>query len=369
MNERKYYVDNLRWLWILILIPFHAAMAFNSWESNYIWLYENKILSSIPIFISPWYMPMLFVLAGMSARFSLDRRTFKQFAVERVSKLLVPLITGIVTIVAVMTFYADKFHNNYNGSFLEHYKVFFTNVSDLTGNDGYLTPAHLWFVLFLFLISMFSLLLIALQKKFLPKLSFANAKTFLLPVLVLFPLIMNPVLNFGGKSIGENLALFLLGYYIFSEEDVLKRMTKYRYVYLAIMLVSDIILTFIFVWQGKQTGLLVTILYTCASWFGILGFIGLARCIFNQNNTFTKYMSSRSFLFYIFHFGWLVVFQYYLSKVTESVAVLFGVAVVGSYVMTFLTCEIIRLIPGLRCLFGVKIKKAKNEMSNVESNC
>ncbi len=356
MNERKYYVDNLRWLWILILMPFHAAMAFNNFESNFIWLYQNKILSSIPIFISPWFMSMLFVLAGMSARYALNSRTFKQFAVERINKLLIPLLTGMVTVVALMAFFAEKFHNNYDGTFLEHYKVFFAKINEMSSYSGYFTPGHLWFVLFLFLISMVSFLLISLQNKFLPKLSFANMKTVFLPVIMLFPLIMHPVLNFGGKSFGEDLALFLLGYYVFSEEDVLKRMTKYRYVYLAIMLVSDIILTLTFVWQGKQTGILMVVSYSCASWFGILGFMGLARCIFNQNNAFTKYMSSRSFLFYIFHFGWLVIFQYYLSKVTDSLAVLFGVAVLGSYVMTFLTCEVIRLIPGVRFLFGVKIK-------------
>lgn len=36
MNNRKYYIDNLRWASILLLVPFHSAMAWNSWgEGNY----------------------------------------------------------------------------------------------------------------------------------------------------------------------------------------------------------------------------------------------------------------------------------------------------------------------------------------------
>ncbi len=358
MSERKYYIDNLRWLWILLLIPFHAAMAWNGWEGNYIWLYENMVMSSIVIFIAPWFMPLLFVLAGMSARYALNKRNYKQFAMERIQKLLIPLITGIVTVVAFMTYIADKFHNNYNGNFINHYKVFFTNISDLTGYEGFFTPGHLWFILFLFIISMVSLLLIILQKKILPKLNFSNFRTYLLPVLMIFPLITTPILNFGGKSIGGDLALFLLGYYIFSEEDVLERMTKYRYIYMIGMVVFDIILTYLFVWKGHHTGIVVSICNPCAAWFGILGFLGLAKRNFNQNNGFTRYMSSRSFMIYIFHFGWLVVFQYYLCQITNSIAITYCISLISTYVMTLLTCEVIRRIPGIRFLFGEKGKSA-----------
>ena len=72
MEKRKHYIDNLRWICILLLVPFHAIMAYNCWgEANYIHLAENKALSAIDIFIFPWYMALLFVLAGISARYSL----------------------------------------------------------------------------------------------------------------------------------------------------------------------------------------------------------------------------------------------------------------------------------------------------------
>lgn len=354
MNERKYYIDNLRWFWILLLIPFHAAMAWNCWEGNYIWLYENKVLSSLVIFISPWFMPLLFVLAGMSARYSLNRRSYKQFALERVKKLLIPLITGVLTVVAFMAYMADKYHNNYNGNFLAHYQVFFTNISDLTGYDGYFTPGHLWFLLYLFIISLVSLLVIALQRKRLPHLSFRKLKPFLLPLLMIFPLIMTPLLDFGGKSVGEDLALFLIGYYILSEENVLEKLTKYRYTYLIIMIICDVIMVYLFVWKEKQTGIIDTVCNICAIWFGILGFLGLARCKFNQNNSFTRYMSSRSFMIYIFHFGWLVTIQYYLSKTTINIAILYIISIVAALILTLLTCEIVKRVPILRSLFGEK---------------
>lgn len=87
-------------------------------------LYENKVLSSLVIFIAPWYMPLLFVLAGMSTRYAMKNRSYGQFAIERVKKLLIPLITGGFTVVALMTYMSDKYHNNYSGSFLSIIKFF-----------------------------------------------------------------------------------------------------------------------------------------------------------------------------------------------------------------------------------------------------
>lgn len=43
VENRKYYIDNLRWACILLLVPFHSAMAWNSWgEGSYIWFHANR---------------------------------------------------------------------------------------------------------------------------------------------------------------------------------------------------------------------------------------------------------------------------------------------------------------------------------------
>lgn len=93
--ERKHYIDNLRWLCILLLIPFHCAMTYNSWgEGNYIILGSDRILSSFLCSIWSWFMPLLFLLAGISARFSISKRSRKQFIAERILKLFVPFVLG-----------------------------------------------------------------------------------------------------------------------------------------------------------------------------------------------------------------------------------------------------------------------------------
>ena len=341
--KRKYYIDNIRWLFILLLIPFHAAMAYNTWESNYIWIEENKLLSSFVIFISPYYMPTLFVLAGMSMKYSLKKRSGKQFLKERVRKLFIPLVVGIITVVPVMTFFADRFHNGYGGSFIEHYGIFFTNLSDFTGYDGYFTPGHLWFILFLFIVSIIAYGIIVLQKKFCPNLSFKNCKVCQVIFLIILPVLMKGIFDFGGKSIGESLAFVLLGYYIFSEDEVVEKLSEYSGYFLTITIVSVIIYNYIFVFLGIRDSVTNDICPYVALWFGVLGIIGFASNHMNWNNRITKYLSANSFKIYIIHFMWIVIIQFYLSRISNSIAVCYIVSVAFAFACTFLTVEILNV--------------------------
>ena len=136
-DMRKHYIDNLRWIIILLLIPYHAAMAWNVWgEPNYMYFGHNNPISSIVVFLSPYLMPSLFLIAGMCARFSLQKRTVRQFVLERTKRLLIPFVFGVLLIMPLMTYIADKYNYGYEGNFFQHYFIFFTKFTDLTGADG-----------------------------------------------------------------------------------------------------------------------------------------------------------------------------------------------------------------------------------------
>lgn len=75
---RKHYIDNLRNLTILLLFPVHTFMIWNDFGFRfYIWQGENKILSTLIVLVNPWFMPILFALAGMSARYALEKKQIK----------------------------------------------------------------------------------------------------------------------------------------------------------------------------------------------------------------------------------------------------------------------------------------------------
>lgn len=224
---RKHYIDNLRSLTILLLFPVHTLMIWNDFGNRfYIWMGENRLLSTLIVSVNPWFMPLLFVLAGMSARYSLEKRTVRGYILQRTQKLLLPFILGVLLLVPLQTFYARRFFDAYAGGLLENWRYFFTHLTDFSGYDGAFTPGHLWFILFLFLISMISLPLF----KYIPdqkaaekieKMSIWGIASLSIPLWIMYH-----IGNFGGFSIGKDLTLYLFGYYIISNDAVMETMEK-----------------------------------------------------------------------------------------------------------------------------------------------
>lgn len=366
--KRKYYIDNLRWFCILLLIPYHVAMAWNCWgEDTYIRFEENRIMGSLITIVSPWYMPLLFVLAGMSLYYSLQKRTISHVIRERILKVALPLLSGIVLVVPFMTYYSMKFHNGFDGNILDAYKVFFTKYTDLTGNDGGFTPAHLWFLLYLLLISLVVLVIIAIQKKLFPKLienthQLLNImkdrqRIILIYACGIIPVIGTPILDFGGKSFGMYMSLFIIGYFLFSEEKVVYTLEKYMLLSAVITIAASIADTYLFIWSENSYDFLNTICMYLCRWFGILTLIGFGKKYFNGHNKFRQYLTERSFMIYIFHYIWVIILQYWINQYTDNICFLFIISVLGGYVLTLINIEVIIRIPGVRMLFGFKIHK------------
>ncbi len=353
---RKHYIDNLRWMILLVLIPYHTAMAWNIWnEPNYITLDGNRAISSIVVFFSPYFMRLLFVLAGISTKFALMKRTKKEYLSERVKRLLMPLLFGTIVLMPVMTYTADKFNFSYNGNFFEHYKVFFTKYTDLTGADGGFSLGQFWFLLFLLIVSALGIGLISLLEKTVCKSE--RTISFWLVIVLGLPLpLLGELLSIGGKSIIEFLYLFLLGYFVFSEEEVINKAEKYRFILTGIGITATVLNVYFFIWLGKGSSLCDSI----SRYFMILALIGLAKRYLDFSGKVSVYMSRRSFVFYIWHYIWVVLFQYLLCRYFgNNTVVLFACTVIFSYVMTFICCEITVRIPLLCFLTGTKYKSRK----------
>jgi len=109
---------------VFLLIPYHAAQAFNTWgELNYMYITPNRGISSFIVFFSPFFMPLLFLLAGMSTRYALKKRTYGQYIIERIKRLIVPFAFGTLVLCPILAYIGDRINFGYNGGILEHYKV------------------------------------------------------------------------------------------------------------------------------------------------------------------------------------------------------------------------------------------------------
>lgn len=352
--ERKVWIDNLRLFCVLLLFPYHAAMAWNTWgEGNYILLGGDTAASSFVASVSPWHMPLLFILAGMSMKYSLRRRTYKQYVRERCCRLLLPLLAGIFLVMPVMAYIADCSNCGYTGNYFSHYMVFLRKWTDLTGYDGGFGVGHLWFLLYLFVISVGSIVPISLQKKYFPNLGNNKINTTLVVFWCIAAMFLMPV-KLGSKSILTYLILYLEGYYVFSGEGNMRGLQKYRYGYLAMFLVATVGNVYLFFWSDGKYELLNTIVMYCAGAFGIMVFLCFGETLLKGDGRAAKFLAQDSFLLYIFHFVWVIVWEmvfYAVIKVPFPVVVGSAFCAFGT---TLLTIQMIKRVPLLYFLFSGK---------------
>lgn len=347
---RKHYLDNIRIIIILMLFPYHAFMIWNNYGTKfYIWGGNNNILSSLIVLVSSWFMPILFVIAGMSTRYSLNKRSTKEYIKERIEKVLIPFICGLVMLVPFQTLYARKFFFSYSGSIIDNFKYFFTHFSDLNGYDGMFTFGHLWFLLYLFIISLVSLLIIK-------KLSFDKIEkkvdkiNIVLIILMFIPLfIFYNIGNFGGQSIGKYILLYLLGYYLFTD-SLIEKLINYKTIILPLFLVSEIILVVLYYNYGFYNDLFVNFV----GWIGICSCMILGKLFLNKETKLTSYFKKASFPVYILHQTILVIIGYYTLLNFNNIYIQLSIIIFGSFILTITLYEIISRIPILKKIVGIK---------------
>ncbi len=104
-STRLHYLDWLRVLAIFAVFMFHAVHPFDMSD----WHIKNDQLSmTVTVILGllfPWGMPFFFLIAGTGSWFALRKRTAGQFAVERVKRLLIPYIVGVIVLWPPMLYF------------------------------------------------------------------------------------------------------------------------------------------------------------------------------------------------------------------------------------------------------------------------
>lgn len=354
---RKYYIDNLRTLVILLLFPFHTFRMYTNFDPFYVQGMSNIFCDISVSFISIWFMNLLFVLAGISTAYSLEKRSIKEYARERFMKLFIPFIFGVILTVPIQTYYAEKFHNGYSGSFFYQYIMFFTKETDLSGYYGGFTPGHLWFLLFLFIISLMSLPVIKYIKKHGRKpMKKSPSVLRLVPLFILVNIFS--VIEIG-ESLGQYMAYFLIGFLILEREEILKELEDKKWILLFsafILCIVSITISYFIEWGEpfSITAVTLSAVRQLASWITILSLLGVGRSYFNFSNKCTEYLSKSSFAIYLPHQTLLVMIGYYVIPAVHNVALQILIIMILGFISSILVSELLKKTRITRFMFGVK---------------
>ena len=339
--ERKHYLDNLKALALLLLVPWHL---FVHAYRYYAFVFE-RMGAFLPAaiyngLIEPWWREFMFVLAGIALCHSFARRDLKEILKERTQKLLVPLVFTLLIFLPAIPYLVSKSPQGY----------------------GVYSFEHLWFILFLYPMTLlFSPLAAHLKRrgkkraegKIPMKASFAGKIPWpLLYAFALIPLLAaravplpdDPSVAYNGLV--KYTVYFLLGYFLLADEGVMGKLEKYRFAALG-MFVAAMLLVYV--------GPVSRAAPHMSGWFASLAFLGLARRHWNSGGgKILRYLSKSSFAVYLFHNTYIAIFLFLFTKFIRSPYLLLSLALLCTFALTFLTYEILKRFRVTRFMFALK---------------
>lgn len=355
-SERKLYLDNLRWATVLLVLTYHVGYLFNGVGvpggiPNAANLPGADVFCCI---VYPWFMVLLFVVAGMSARYSLQKRSPAQFLRERTARLLVPSTLGLL----VFHWITGYWNLRLGGGLPAIPQILIYPIAVLSG------IGPLWFIQTLFL---FSCALVLIRKIDRRDRLWQLGGRIKWPVVLLlfFPLwgaaqILNtPVITV--YRFGIYFAAFLIGYAVLSHDEIQQVLARAAVPLLALAAVGAAAYAVYYYGQNFTADACLKSGFTALYlWIVVLALLGGFKRFADRETPLMHYLSRASYGLYIVHY---LVLLTVCCLLHEAFALPAGwnylLALVGECILTPALYEGIRRVPILRFwVLGIR-KRAK----------
>jgi glucan biosynthesis protein C len=385
MPERRYDLDWLRVLAMLAVFIYHCTRFFDT-EG---WHLKNADQSFVLFILMrglmwPWLMEIFFLLSGAGAWYALRSRSAGAFLGDRAKRLLIPLYTVGLLILLPPQFYFEQITNEgYTGGFWQSLPGYF---------DGFGLPrltawpttlfdmpfgGHLWFLKFLFLISLVTLPLLVFLKsprglRWIDRIAGWCGRRGGIFVAVV-PLALSLVVLRAVFRVERSWAeffwyaiYFVLGYIIPADKRFTDAFKKYGWIGLALWLVGFfggiavlvLVLGFNPASGAEPFGLkfvLFQVIWSIASFGSVVFLLGLGARYLNFNNRALAYANEAVLPFYLFHQTIILAVGYFVIRWNMPILPKFLIIVVLSFAAIMALYEFgVRRINVMRFLFGMR---------------
>lgn len=365
---RLYYLDWIRVIVVLLIIPFHSAVSFSHIGKAYIYTpyaIESPLYIFISDFLNLWFMRMLFFISGISTYISFKRRNSREYIKERFRRLLLPVLFMLLTVGPLSGYILAMNHFNFTGSFLSFYPYFFINYKK------YLFWGHMWFCVYLFTFSLiaapFFNRLIKSRKvleRFNTILSKGNNVFLPMLLIIAFEMIFRPFYPGYQSLIGDwanftvHLSFFILGFLIGDNLLTHRVIEKKIYYFLTGAIVSAlvyIIVKRVLSYSSYKVQLILSMLWAIAAYTWVMFFIALSKKILSYKNRLLHYLSNSSFSLYMFHYYIITLLNLYLFRTGINHYLNWFLTSVVTYLLFLLLFEmVLKRVKPLRYICGIR---------------
>ncbi|HJU39708.1 MAG TPA: acyltransferase family protein [Tahibacter sp.] len=379
--QRRYDIDALRVFAFAFLILYHCAML---WVHDWGWhvksTYQTEWLQPPMLFINRWRMALLFLLSGVAVGLVAMRGGAARFAGLRSWRLLLPLVFGMFFIVPVQAYCQGVMNGHVQPGFgefmLRYWQVRPWPKDAFDGWEWGITWNHLWYLAYLWV---YTMILCALMPLFEspaglklrawltqwrgPWLIVVPTLPFLLALWLLAPHFPaeNDLFNDWFQH-AVFFTVFVYGWLMARETALWDEIRRLRKVTLVVALAAfTAYFTMMKLAPDDAPAWLLQIIRTARGfylWTALLTILGWAMVYLDKPFQWLPRANEAVYPWYVLHQSVIVLIAYWLvplklGAVAEVVLVIGG-TVVGCAVLV----AVIRRVPVLRPLFGMKFRDA-----------
>ena len=380
--DRRYDLDWIRVVAFFLLILYHVGMFYVPWDWHVKSPHTVEKLEWAMFLTNPWRLTLLFLVSGAATRFMADKVSVGKLTGARVARLLPPLLFAMFVIVPPQSYYQvveyAAAHPGWSGSVDHFWAQYVTASGHWCTPDGCLTTPtwnHMWFVAYLLFYTLVLAVLLLVWKRLGERIQAGAERVLSGPGLILWPIIfLGLVRSWLYPRYGETHALvgdhyvhavsfsaFLLGFGLAKSEILRDRLIAARWPALALTSAAYVAwASYAWIYRGdtpippQALRFAMRFVYTADTWCAIAAILGFGAKHLNRETPVLRYLTLGVFPFYLVHQTLIVVMAHHLAKLGLPQPLEALILIVLTFAGCFATYEIVRRIPGVRMLFGLK---------------
>jgi glucan biosynthesis protein C len=349
-NKRYYAFDSLRATMMLLGIVIHSAMTFSSKLEIQFSLKAKEtsdVFYFIIYFIHTFRMPIFFLVAGFFGSFLFYNKSPNQMLKNRFRRIFLPFLVFLLLLQPVTSFAFKYYMALMNGempiSLSKHFSNLWSYVPFSLG--------HLWFLYYLFIISVLTYLFLKLTKRIsmlaidnLFKQTFENPLYRLLAMTIILFIILflfdaknfetsiNPIPDLG--ILTYFLSFYITGWLLYRKKELVNTLKRYD----IMTTILGVILFCLKNYFDNQMSLtilqLLNSLITCSLTLGIIGLF--LRFADKPNNKATYFVNS-AYWVYLFHFFITILLSGLVYDLTISIYLKYLIVLITTTIICLTT--------------------------------
>ena len=170
------------------------------------------------------------------------------------------------------------------------------------------------------------------------------------------------VANVGGKGVLEFAVCFLLGFFLFTDDNVIEKL-KRNWILLGGLWLMMMIFRCVMRNVGVESEIFWYLDFRALEWTGVLGAAAVGARFLDLKNGFTDYFSPACFPIYWLHQTVLAAAAFFIVKIDCANIIRFILITAVSFVVTLGLYEVCKRAAPLRFITGIKNRKRSEVIS------